>query len=213
MDFRRPLRAVIPTLDGDALAVLAAADAEFTGRQVHRLLDHGSERGVRNALDRLSDQGVVLRRRAGGANLYRLNREHLAAPWVQGLTGMRSQLLERLSETVERWEIQPVVAVVFGSVARQEATEESDLDLLVVRPAHHPAASAGWDAQLASLERSATAWTGNDARVIEFGEDELPERSATESVVREAARDGVAFFGSLRELKRALSANANRSRA
>jgi predicted nucleotidyltransferase len=205
MDFRRPFLAVTPTLDGDVLAVLAGANAEFTGRQVYHLVGHGSERGVRNALDRLSRQGVVLTRKAGAANLFQLNREHLAARWIEGLARMRSQLLRQLTETVEQWEVLPVTAVLFGSVARGEATDESDLDLLVVRPADQAADAPVWEGQLADLERAVTAWTGNDARVLELGESELTDdRSAPEPVLEEAARHGAPFFGSLRQLKHAL---------
>jgi predicted nucleotidyltransferase len=196
MEFLRPLRAVTPTLDGDVLAVLAGAEEEFTGRQVHRLVRHGSERGVRNALDRLARQGVVSTRGAGRANLYSLNREHLAAPWVQGLAGMRSQLVQRLGEAVETWEIPPVVAVMFGSVARGDASEDSDLDLLVVRPANCAADLPVWERQLAELEEAATRWTGNDTRILEFGAQELQAASRTDPALREAARDGVPFFGS-----------------
>jgi predicted nucleotidyltransferase len=199
------LRAITPTLDGDVLAVLAGADAEFTGRQVHGLVRHGSERGVRNALDRLARQGVVSTRGAGRANLYRLNREHLAAPWIEGLASMRSQLLQRLSEMVEAWAIQPVVAVVFGSVARGDASEDSDLDLLVVRPANCSADFPTWETQLAELEESATKWTGNDARILEFGAHELEAQARSEAVLREAASEGVTFFGSEWRLTRLLS--------
>jgi predicted nucleotidyltransferase len=211
MDFRRPLRAITPTLDGDVLAVLAGADEEFTGRQVHLLVKHGSERGVRNALQRLAQQGVVSSRGAGSAHLYSLNRDHLAAPWILGLASMRAQLFQRLGERVEAWEIQPVVAVVFGSVARGEASEDSDLDLLVVRPADCPADLPVWERQLADLEQSATRWTGNDARILEFGAHELEARSRTEPVLREAASEGVPFFGSEWRLSRLWSARDTRS--
>src|SRR3954466_11101062 len=147
MDFRRPLRAVTPTLDGDVLAVLAGAEAEFTGREVHRLVRHGSERGGRNALDRLAEQGVVSSRAAGRAKLYGLNREHLAAPWAEGLTRMRSELLDRLSETVESWELRPDLAFGVGSVARGDASEESGPGLLVVRPAGVGPGAPVWEGQ------------------------------------------------------------------
>jgi predicted nucleotidyltransferase len=201
---------VTPTLDGDVLAVLAGADAEFTGRQVYRLVGHGSERGVRNALERLSAQGVASSRKAGAANLYKLNREHLAAPWIEGLAGLRSQLLQRLSRAVDEWEVQPVAAVLFGSVADGSASTESDLDLLVVRPAHRSADDPVWEAQIAELERASTAWTGNDARVLEFGEAELADPDSVAPVVEEAARDGIAFFGSLARLGQGRRRGANR---
>jgi hypothetical protein len=213
MNFRRPFLAVTPTLDGDVLEVLSRAQAEYTGRRVHQLTGHGSERGVRNALARLVDQGVVLSRTAGSAKLYSLNREHLAAPWIEGLAGMRSQLLRRLSEKVGGWEPEPVLGVVFGSVARGEAAEGSDLDLLVIRPGDHPADSEGWEAQVAELQRAATAWTGNDARVLEFSERELADAlSADEPVLRRAAREGLVFVGSARQAKQMLAAGAGEAR-
>ena len=100
MDFRRPLETVTPTLDGDVLAVLARADAEITGREIQRLAGHGSHQGIRNAADRLAQQGVVLRRLVGNANLYRLNRDHVAAPWIEGLASLPEQVLERLRTVI-----------------------------------------------------------------------------------------------------------------
>jgi Nucleotidyltransferase domain len=116
------------TLDGDVLTVLARADAEMTGRQIQRLAGHGSHQGIRNAADRLTKQGIVLRRGAGNANLYKLNRSHVAAPWVEGLAGLSEQVLERLRNTIGTWTPPPVLAVLFGSVATGHATPTSDLD-------------------------------------------------------------------------------------
>ena len=100
MNFSRPLETLTPTLDGDVLTVLARADAEMTGRQIQRLAGHGSHQGIRNAADRLTRQGIVLRRPAGNANLYKLNRGHVAAPWIVGLAGLADQVLERLRNAI-----------------------------------------------------------------------------------------------------------------
>lgn len=121
---------------------------------------------------------------------------------------MRSQLLQRLGDTVEDWSIKPVVAVVFGSVARGEASEDSDLDLLVVRPANCSAEFPTWEIQLAELAESATKWTGNDTRILEFGAHELEARARSEGVLRAAAHEGVPFFGSEWRLNRLLSTTA-----
>src|SRR4051812_5097006 len=98
MDIRHPLSTVTPTLDGDVLVALAGVDAELTGREVHRLANRGSEHGVRKVLDRLVEEGVVTSRRAGSAKLYKLNREHLAAPAIEALAGMHRELLRRMRE-------------------------------------------------------------------------------------------------------------------
>jgi len=194
MDFVHPLGVVSPTLDGDVLVVLAGAEEEFSGRRLHRLVGHGSEPGVRKAVERLVDQGIVLRRRAGRANLYRLNRQHVSAEAIELLVGARSQLIAWLEEAIASWGIVPCCAVLFGSVARGQARADSDLDLLVVRPSLVHEEDATWQSQLGSLQRSATEWTGNDARIVELGEGELEQAGP---LLSEVVREGIALFGSL----------------
>ncbi|MET0306280.1 MAG: nucleotidyltransferase domain-containing protein [Solirubrobacterales bacterium] len=203
MDFARPLLVITPTLDGDVLAVLARAEEEFSGRQLHRLLGYASEPGVRKAVERLVDQGVVDRRQAGRAKLYRLNRQHLAAAHIEGLANLHLQLIARLRETIGAWRQRPHSAFLFGSVARGDAVSASDLDLLVIRGATVEEGADAWEAQLAALEREATEATGNDARILEYGEQELaaPE---IKSVVEEALSDGIELFGSRQRLRRLL---------
>jgi len=166
MDFRRPLQVVTPTLDGDVLSALARAETEMTGLELQRVIGHGSDQGIRNAADRLARQGVVLRRAAGNANLYQLNRDHVAASWIEGLASLPAQLLGRLREAISRWKQPPTLVVLFGSVARGEATAESDLDLLVVRPADVGPEDPTWQEQISQLQAHASAWTGNDTRVL-----------------------------------------------
>lgn len=200
MDFRRPLQTITPTLDGDVLAVLARADAEVSGREIHRLLGRGSHQGVRNAADRLTRQGVVSRRLAGNAHLYRLNRDHVAAPWIEKLATLPEQVIERLRSTAEAWEQPPAVIVLFGSVARGQAVPGSDLDLLVVRPAGCDPDAPAWRRQVADLQQRASAWSGNDARLLEYGEEELAQGDP-EPLLQEVTRDGIEIYGSRRALR------------
>ncbi len=192
---------VTPTLDGDVLSVLARAEAEMTGRELQRVIGHGSHQGIRNAADRLAEQGVVSRRSAGNANLYQLNRDHVAASWIEGLASLPAQVLDRLRDAISRWEQLPTLVVLFGSVARGKATPQSDLDLLVVRPADCEPDEPVWQQQLSTLQVHASAWTGNDARVLEFGEQELTE-GEPQQVLADAARDGIELYGALRLLRR-----------
>jgi len=201
MDFRRPLQVVTPTLDGDVLSVLARAEAEMTGRELQRVIGRGSHQGIRNAADRLFEQGVVSRRSAGNANLYRLNRDHVAARWIEGLASLPAQLLDRLRDEINGWGQPPALVVLFGSVARGEATPQSDLDLLVVRPASCDADDPLWQEQLSTLQAHASAWTGNDARVLEFDEHQLTDGEPRQ-VLTDAARDGIELYGTLRLLRR-----------
>ncbi len=198
-----------PTLDGDVLSVLARAEAEMTGRELQRVIGHGSHQGIRNAADRLAGQGVVSRRSAGNANLYQLNRDHVAASWIEGLASLPSQVLDRLRDAITGWEQSPTLVVLFGSVARGEATPDSDLDLLVVRPAECEPDEPVWQEQLSKLQTHASAWTGNDARVLEFGEHELAG-GEPQQVLTDATRDGIELYGTLRMLRRGFRAHTAR---
>ncbi len=195
MDFRRPIDAVIPTLDADVLSVLARADTDMTGRQIQRMARRGSPQGIRNAADRLTRQGVVLRRPAGRAYLYRLNRDHIAAPWIEGLASLPEQIFARLRSLIGTWTRPPALAMLFGSVATGQATADSDLDLLIVRPRRCDPDSAIWQEQIGNLVERATALTGNDARIVEYGEDELAQAQA-EPLFGDVFRDGIELYGS-----------------
>lgn len=195
MDLSRPMRVVTPTLDGDVLQTLAGTDAPLTGRQVHALMGRASETGVRRTLDRLVEQGTVLRWPAGRAHLYRLNRDHLAAPHVVALAGLRGALLDRLRRELEGWEVSPRWAVLFGSSARNESDERSDLDLAIVRPAGIDVDEPRWRGQVDALCLRVQSWTGNAAEVLEYGEDELSRPLAREPVLAAAVAEGVTLAG------------------
>lgn len=156
----------------------------------------GSEMGVRKVLERLGRQGVVISEPAGRARLYRLNRNHLAAPYIEGLATLHRELFTRLRERIGDWLVPAVYAAVFGSVSIGRATADSDLDLFIVRAADITADNPKWREQIDALTQDATAWTGNDARVLEYGEDELAHIDpATEPVLADIRRDALTLAG------------------
>jgi hypothetical protein len=117
--------------------------------------------------------------------------------------------LDRLRDAINGWEQPPVLVVLFGSVARGEATPQSDLDLLVVRPADCEPDEPVWQEQLSTLQAHTSARTGNDARVLEFGEQELTV-GEPQQVLTDAARDGIELYGTLRLLRRGSRAQTAR---
>ena len=201
MDFGHPLRVVTPTLDADVLSVLARAEIELTGREIQRLGGHGSHQGVRNAAERLVREGILERRTAGNAHLYRLNREHVAAQWVEKLATLPEQVVERLSQAIARWDEPPVLAMLFGSTATGQATSASDLDLLIVRPEGCRPDGPAWTRQLGDLQTLATACTGNDARILEYGHKEVLS-DPDEPVLTDALKEGIELYGSRHTLRR-----------
>jgi Nucleotidyltransferase domain/IclR helix-turn-helix domain len=164
MDLSSPYKAVVPTVEGAVLTVLAATTRPLTGREAARLTER-SEAGARRALRRLVEHGIVLADEAGKATLHRLNRDHLAAPAVETLAGMRTELVRRLRSAIEGWVIKPVYASLFGSAARGDGDTDSDIDVLVVRPAEIPDSDDLWNNQVAELGVLVLRWTGNHAAI------------------------------------------------
>lgn len=196
MDVGRPHTSLAPTLDSEALRVLAGTTHPLTGREVTRLSGQGSQRGLAAALDRLVRQGVVLRQEAGAAALYTLNRSHLAAPAAETLADMRNELHRRLRDAIAMWEIQPVHASMFGSAARGDGDTASDIDLFIVRPVATDDEDPIWRMQLSSLAEDVHAWTGNHAATIELGEGEIERlRSSQPPIVASLRADAISLAG------------------
>ena len=196
MQVQHPFGVVTPTLDGDVLTVLAGADADFTPPQVHAILASRSVEGVRKALQRLSDEGIVTASRHGHAVLYRLNRQHVAADAVLALSRLRTTLIERISARIATWPTPPVAAVMFGSAATGQMRHDSDIDLFVVRSDTVAADEPGWTDQLRDLEASVTAWTGNDTRILEYAQHDLAV-AEHDPVLDDIAAEGVMVFGEI----------------
>jgi predicted nucleotidyltransferase len=192
MQLNRPLATVTPTLDGDVLAVLAQNEATFTAGQLHRLLDRYSEEGIRKVLLRLARQGIVHSTRVGSAYTYQLNREHIAAGPIIQLARLTQSLLQQIEEYLENWDLRPRYAAIFGSAARGIMTEESDIDILLVRDDDAPIEI--WDAQVSSLASDVSNWTGNDARPLEYTVSELLA-ARNDPVIRDVMKDGLTVAG------------------
>lgn len=203
MDLQRPFSVITPTVDGDVLAVLAAAEASFTGRQVHRVAGRHSERGIRNALQRLCAQGIVRRERVGPADQFTLNRSHLAAPHIVAIAALRTELLRRIAEEIDRWARPPAFGAIFGSAARGDMRPESDIDLLLVRQNDVTPGDPAWRDAVASLAQSITSWTGNDTRVLELDVAETAAGlQSGDEVLISAREEGVVVHGPLTYLSR-----------
>lgn len=196
MNVARPYTAICPTLDSEVLTVLAGTTRPLTGREVARLTGRTSHRGVAEVLSRLVEHGLVERQEAGRALLFTLNREHLAAPAVEILTGLRAELLRRIRELVGAWEIEAAHVSIFGSTARGDGGTQSDIDVFVVRPDAVSEDDPRWRRQLDDLAESTERWTGNKASIAEAAADEI-EGIVAESrpIVAELRSDAISVNG------------------
>jgi predicted transcriptional regulator len=195
MDVSKPLAAISPGVDADVLAVLASSTHPRSGREVARYAKR-SNTGVQHVLDRLVEHGLVDRQEAGRTFLYTLNHDHLLAPVVQQMSGIRLELVERLRRAIEGWGVAPTHASLFGSAARGDGGPDSDIDVLLIRPKGLSPDSENWREQVDGLADSIRRWTGNPAGIVEISEQELPRlRKDRPPVVDEIQKDAVDLAG------------------
>lgn len=197
MQTQRPLAVITGALDGDLLNLLAQApDVTFTTGRLHRMLtvrDVERTRSlpvVRSTLRRLTAQGIVRANTDAPVPTYQFNADHLAAPAILELARLRTLLIDRLRSVVEGWPTPPVFGALFGSAARGQMLESSDIDVLLICPDDADADS--WEDQTTTLAHDVRRWTGNLAEVLAFAESEVVEHGA-EKVLQDVIRDGLTF--------------------
>jgi predicted nucleotidyltransferase len=197
MDVSDPTRVVTPTLDGPVLAVLAAAGRPMTVGQVAAQSARGSEIGIRRSLARLVEQGIVRATLMGRNQVHELNRDHVAAEIAVLLAGLRNTLWDRFRSEFKAWKVRPLYACAFGSAARGDGDETSDVDLFLVHPpfpgekkpprltatiksqladavgtfvASSPENDPApqWERQVDELRDHVKGWTGNSLQVVDI---------------------------------------------
>ncbi|NIK55338.1 hypothetical protein [Kribbella shirazensis] len=183
MDLKSPISTVVPSLDGPVLLVLAQAEEGLSGRQIHKLAGAGSVAGVRLVLQRLAATGLVHVDDLGNSLLYRLNRKHLVAPIVEQLANLRSTLIARLADEIGGWRIPAVHASVYGAIARGDGDQDSDVDVLLIRPDQHESEDMLWEDQVGRLMQTVVDLTGNAAHVFELSQTELTGHLASEDPI------------------------------
>lgn len=216
MDLSDPTRAVTATLDGTVLAVLAAAGKPLTVGQVAQQAVRGSEIGIRRSLARLIEQGIVRATLMGRNQVHELNRDHIAAGVAETLAGLRNELWQRFRDELSRWRPKPLYACIFGSAARRDGDEASDIDLLLVHPpfpgekkpggrsqlvdalgsallsSPEPEAQPRWESQIDRLRDLVERWTGNSLQVVDLSFYEWRHPSKPHrSLLAEIQRDGL----------------------
>ncbi|HSZ14961.1 MAG TPA: nucleotidyltransferase domain-containing protein [Solirubrobacteraceae bacterium] len=187
--------------------MLAGTTMALTGRQVALLTGRKSHSGVLAVLNRLTEHGLVSRVELNRAYLFALNRDHLAAPAVEILAGMRKALFDELRDVIDDWPITPVHVSLFGSAARGDGDTRSDFDLLVVRPDSVDQDEPAWRSQIDELVDLIRRRTGNHASVIERDDSGMERlRAAEPPILSELLADALVLNGSRSQLADMLEA-------
>jgi len=181
--------------EAQVLAALLRVETPVSGRAVARITGL-TQSTAQRALTRLRETGLVVAEPAPPSLLYRANPDHLAMPALVSLLGLGAELRTRMAEHVAEWQLPAVSVVVYGSVAREEATAGSDLDVLVVRPHATDSDNATWQVQLAELGHRLRRWTGRRASIIDMSQREAAQGLAEgEPLLVEAEREGWLIAG------------------
>jgi predicted nucleotidyltransferase len=140
---------------------------------------------VQEALKALTQLGIVQTQAIGRAGVHTINEEHAVVGHLRVLVDPISLLTAVVDEVIDS---HVHAVLLFGSVARGEATADSDIDLACI-------ASAQWDGR-AALEDAVRARLGSRCDVLTFTRAEFVRLAAEgEPVIAEILRDGVALVG------------------
>lgn len=192
MQLDRPLAVATPTLDGDVLAALVYRRmVGSTPGQIQYLLGRHTTQGIRLCLRRLTEQGVVQRRRAGNAFEYRLHPDHLATPAIVALATARRRLVVRTAAVLKRWPVPPVYAAFFGPSVAPDMGTHDWIDLFIAYADTDGHVVAEHAEELAARLRT---WTGNLANIVTMAEDDVPSHMQ-DDVLLDVDRTGLRIIG------------------
>lgn len=193
---------MIPGAQGRILAVLAETSAELNLRALARLsgvsLAHASR-----VLPGLVSLGMVQRRDVPPAALFRVVPEHVAVRAVMELSRARDVILGEVGQLAAKLSPPPVSVIVFGSLARGDASVQSDIDLVVVRPAAVGEESDDWRRAVETWRLEVRRRSGNAAEIVEVDEEEIGQLLRSRRPMwKDVMRDGVVVYGApLAELR------------
>jgi predicted nucleotidyltransferase len=157
--------------EADILLALSRLPRGASGREIARLSGKTSHSSVRLALLRLSRVGLVLHEQIGNATVYRLNRAHIYWDAVFEILASPAKVEQKLGEIVNAYGNDNVTAATFGSFARQEAGEKSDLDVVIVVPDDFAAGNR--ERLVDQLTDELSELTGNAVQVVDVSEHAL----------------------------------------
>lgn len=171
MDFVRPIGAIVPGAQGRLLEVLVETTAELNLRTIAQLAGISQAQASRLLPD-LVALGVVERREVPPSLLFRLVPDHVASRSLLALARSTDTVLDELGRLASVLPRPPASVIVFGSFARREADTDSDIDVLVVRPAEVDEGDDVWSDSLEGWRRDARRLAGNPVEILEVGASE-----------------------------------------
>ncbi|MET3903937.1 nucleotidyltransferase domain-containing protein [Paenarthrobacter sp. 4246] len=201
MQLQNPLRAICPTLEADVLMALADGRPSTPGHLVRDRGIHASVSGTRRCLERLQESGIVMGVQVGNRTEYALNSSHMLAGVIAEASQGRDRFTRFVSRAILRWPERPLQVTLFGSAARGDMRNDSDIDLLFI--IRDGTGDELYD-QIGDLALDVYRLTGNDVRPMIYEASEVRKAPIFDSIMRE----GVHLYGDRHWLSRHLRASA-----
>jgi predicted nucleotidyltransferase len=177
VNLTNPFESILPANDAAVFRTLSRLEAPISGRQAHKLIGStASYSGVRLALARLAAVGLLTVTREDYATLYSLNREHLLLEPLTAIMATRETLVRRIRdhfnlETDIRDATTELSISFFGSVATNESSAGSDIDLAIVYENDRDREAR--QGTVSDLVEKLESWTGNAVDLYDITRDEL----------------------------------------
>lgn len=117
---------------GGVLALLyGRADKSFYLRQIARQVN-ASVGAVQRELETLSRVGLIVRTSVGNQVFYQVSQRNPVFSEMRALVGKTVGVFDALYSALDPLLEQITIAFVYGSMARQEETAESDIDVIII---------------------------------------------------------------------------------
>lgn len=192
MDYRHPVRTVIPGVQGRVLEALARVTEPLTIRRLAELAGV-SHTAAGDVIGPLVRAGVVQRREVGRSSLVSLDRENVGARAVLELADARGAVIRDLRVSAALIRPAPASLVIFGSFGRGTAGANSDLDVVAVRADDVEADEDVWLATLGAWLDQAARLSGLSVNHFDLSQESL--LSLAPALLHEMERDGVLLTG------------------
>ncbi len=106
-------------------------DSDFYTNEIIRLTDSGTG-AVQRELESLTSAGLVIVKQVGNQKRYQANRDTPFFVELRSIVLKTFGLADVLRETLKPIAKQIRIAFIYGSIAKQEDTAKSDIDLMII---------------------------------------------------------------------------------
>ncbi|MCE9620848.1 MAG: nucleotidyltransferase domain-containing protein [Actinomycetia bacterium] len=195
MDFRHPVEATIPGAQGRVIAALLGTSGEVNLRTVARIAGVSIAQASR-VLPGLVDLGMIERREVPPSSLFRLVPEHVATRALLALANSRKVVMAEMGHVAAEIRPAPISVIAFGSFARGDSEPDSDIDVVIVRPAGTDADADDWTRAMDKWRAVVGRVAGNTIEILDVDADGVAAKlSGGSQLWRDIRRDGQVVFG------------------